>query len=84
MRNLWNWTYPDVTDFLRKHGFSFHRQIGGSHQYWRKPPNEETGTPEILVELNFTHRSYPISTLKLILLQSRIPKGVWIAWTRSQ
>jgi len=77
-RRLHNWTYRDVTDFLRENEFSFYKEIKGSHQAWIK--RGENRAPDTIIELNFTHHSYPLGTLKLIILQSGIPRDEWIKW----
>jgi hypothetical protein len=50
---LHNWTYRDVTDFLREHGIGFHKELYESHEAWiKRGVNNEK---DIIVELNFTH-----------------------------
>jgi hypothetical protein len=77
-RRLYNWSYRDVTDFLREKGFSFYKEIRGSHQAWIK--RGDNGKPDTIVELNFTHHSYPPGTLKLIIRKSGIHQDEWIKW----
>ena len=80
-RRLHNWTYRDVTDFLKENKFSFFEELKGSHQSWAKFGKD--GEPETLVELNFRHDSYPVRTLKEIIRQSGIPEKAWIEWAGS-
>lgn len=80
-RNLRNWMYRDVTDFLREHGFSFSKPLKGSHQEWRKPG--ENGEPDIIVEINISHSSYPVKTLKIFIRHSGINASEWITWAGS-
>ena len=80
MRRLRNWTYRDVTDFLKENGFSFSHEMRGSHQAWTRKL-EEGG--EIVVEINFTHKSYPPKTLKTMVRQSGICTEEWIKWAGS-
>jgi hypothetical protein len=80
-RRLHNWNYRDVTDFLKSRGFSFYKELGGSHQAWIK--RECNGAPKKVVELNFTHRTYPLKTLKTMISQTGISEKEWILWTRS-
>src|ERR1044071_253703 len=80
MRRLRNWTYRNVTDFLKESGFSFSREIRGSHQAWSRRLDEGD---EIVVEINFTHKSYPPKTLKTMVNQSGIPAKEWIKWAGS-
>jgi hypothetical protein len=77
-RNLRNWNYQNVTNFLRENGFSFSKPLKGSHQEWRKPG--ENGEPDIIVEVNFSHRSYPVKTLKIFIRHSEIDASEWIKW----
>lgn len=77
-RRLHNWSYRDVTDFLRENGFSFLKELGGSHQAWIKRGVEKG--EDTVVELNFTHASYCLQTLKMIIYDSRIREGEWIKW----
>jgi hypothetical protein len=76
-----NWNYRNITDFLKSRGFSFSKELGGSHQAWIKKGCG--GAPNKVVEINFTHRSYPPGTLKTIIRQSGIAEDEWITWTRS-
>ena len=80
-RRIYNWTYPDVTSFLKENGFSFHEELAGSHERWIK--RGEDGAPDRMVELNFSHRSYHPRTLKLMIRQSGIPQAEWIKWAAS-
>jgi hypothetical protein len=72
-----NWTYSDVTDFLKSHGFSFYQELGGSHQAWTKTGGRD---PDRFVTVNFTHGSYPVRTLKTMIRQSGINQHEWINW----
>ena len=77
-RRLRNWSYNEVTDFLSENGFSFLKELGGSHQAWVK-----RGEPDRIVNVNFTHRSYPIKTLKTMIRQSGIDETEWRRWAES-
>ncbi len=77
-RNLYNWSYRDVTRFLKEHEFEFLESKRGSHELWRKLGENRIG--ERVVEVNFTHTSYPPKTLKTMIHQSGIAKEVWIKW----
>lgn len=77
-RRLHDWSYRDVTNFLWENGFNFFKELGGSHQAWIKRGVD--GEKERVLELNFTHRSYPQGTLKLIIGQSGIDKSDWFKW----
>jgi hypothetical protein len=80
-RRLHNWNYNDVKDFLKENGFSFLKELGGSHQAWIKRGND--GEPDRRVEVNFTHSSYPILTLKTMIQQSGSDQKAWIKWGNS-
>lgn len=69
-----NWTYKDVTRFLKESGFAFYQEKAGSHEAWT---NEGTTA---IVEINFTHGSYPIRTLETMIRQSKIDKKAWRKW----
>lgn len=80
-RRLHNWTYRDVTDFLKENGFSFIKELGGSHQAWGTL--DEMGKPARLVGIDFRHGTYLVGTLKRIIHQSGIPEEAWIEWANS-
>lgn len=80
-RRLHNWTYRDVTRFLKENGFRFFKELEGSHEAWIKLGDD--GAPGRIVEVNFTHGSYPPGTLKTMIRQSGIAQGEWIKWANS-
>lgn len=80
-RRLHNWSYRDVTQFLKEHGFVYHGPYFGSHELWAKLKDD--GTPEREVEVNFTNSAYPIKTLKIMIYQSGIDEDEWIEWASS-
>ncbi len=80
-RRIYNWTYSDVTVFLKENGFSFYKELAGSHEAWVKRGDD--GTPDRIVEVNFTHGSYPPRTLKTMIRQSGITQDEWIKWAGS-
>lgn len=73
-RGLNNWTYTDVVDFLKAHGFTLHH-TRGSHYYY-------VGTQG--GELRMTHVQYhgkaaiKSGTMAAIVRQSGIPKATWL------
>ena len=77
-RRLHNWTYRDVTDFLKENGFSSFKPLKGSHEAWIKLG--KNGEPDRIVEVNFRHDTYPVKTLEKITRQSGIDKTKWIEW----
>jgi predicted RNA binding protein YcfA (HicA-like mRNA interferase family) len=70
-----NWTYKDITRFLKESGFVLHHEKAGSHEAWA---NEKTSA---VVEVNFTSGSYPIRTLETMIRQSKIDKKEWRKWS---
>ena len=80
-RNIHNWTYRDVTQFLKEHGFEHYKYLRGSHELWIK--YGEDGTPDRIVEVNFSHTSYKVKTLKTMIKQSGISQCDWIAWANA-
>lgn len=77
-RRLHNWNYGNVTEFLKKNGFNFLKELAGSHEHWIK--YAEGDAPDRIVEVNFTHRSYPVKTLKAMIRRSGIHQDKWIRW----
>jgi len=76
-RGLRNWTYRDVTAFLKEKGFSFYENRKGSHEAWiNKDINK-------VVEIDFhREKSFPPRTLETMIRQSGILKRDWFDWTR--
>jgi hypothetical protein len=61
-RRLRNWTYRDVTTFLKEHGFEYQKALKGSHEAWFKPGRD--GEPNRRVEVCIPRDSYQPKTLK--------------------
>jgi hypothetical protein len=80
-RRLNNWTYRDITEFLKENGFTFFLPLKGSHESWIKL--EENGEPDRIVEVNITHSSYPPKTLRIFIRHSGIARDEWIKWAGS-
>ena len=75
-RGLSNWSYKDVTAFLKEHGFEFLEYRKGSHEAWL---NRETSA---VVEINVHGtKSFVERTLETMIRQSKIDKKVWRKWT---
>jgi len=73
---LHNWSYREVTNFLKKNGFTFHKEIGGSHQAWIKHGSNNKADRTVVV--NFSHTSYPVRTLKTMIRQLGIEEKIWM------
>ena len=67
-RNLHNWSYQRVTDFLKEHGFVFLEELEG-RRVWTKLKN---GEPVRFVELSIKSEKYSTRTVKNIIRQSGI------------
>lgn len=80
-RGLKNWTYKDITAFLKEKGFVFCEQLKGSHERWKVLISENK---ECIVEVNYIpkSKSYPPRTLETMIRQSGIPKKEWYDWTK--
>jgi len=74
-RGLNNWTYNDVVDFLKEHGFHLN-YTRGSHFYY--VGHTQGSYRQVCVPY---HRSVAIKprTLKGIILQSGISKKDWLS-----
>jgi len=73
-RGLMNWTFDDVIDFLKKHGFTYSYTKGSHYFYigWQGSISRQVSVP--------FHGKKVIKprTIKGIILQSGIPKGAWM------
>jgi hypothetical protein len=76
-----NWSYRNLTDFLREKGFSLFKEIGGSHQQWIK--RSVDGKPDKILEIYFRHNAYPMKTIQTTARKSGIPEDEWLKWSGS-
>ena len=75
-KGLSNWSYKDVTGFLKEHEFEFLEYRKGSHEAWINR------TTNAVVEINVHGtKSFVIRTLETMIRQSKIDKKVWRQWT---
>lgn len=74
-RKYHNWTYRDVTAFLKQHGFEYQKPLKGSHQAWVK-----IGEPTRRVEVHIPRDSYHPKTMKSMIRQSGIDRAEWFKW----
>ena len=74
-RKLSNWTFQDITGFLKTRGFSLHRVRGSEHFYKGFYSGKQR-----LVSVPF-HGTRPIKpgTFQSIIAQSGIPQVEWRA-----
>jgi hypothetical protein len=77
-RRLHNWSYDNVTDFLKESGFTFYREVGGSHEAWIKYGKDEV--PDRIIGMHFTHSSYSVGTMKRMIHACGIDEDEWIKW----
>jgi hypothetical protein len=80
-RRLHNWSYKNVTDFLKLNGFRFYKEVGGSHEAWVKRGNEKNSNR--IVGINFTSGSYPVGTMKRMIRESGVGEDKWVKWDNS-
>lgn len=75
-RGVFNWTYNDVTAFLRANGFEFLENRKGSHEAWVNK------TTNAIVDINFHggNRAFLPRTFETMIRQSKIDKKIWRAW----
>ena len=73
---LKNWTYKDLTKFLKDNGFVFSHQKDGSHEAYIA----ETDKIIRVVDVNKTKKSYPLRTLETMIRQSGLDKKAWREW----
>lgn len=80
-RELSNWNFKDVVEFLEHHHFTLAYTHGGSHHYYKG----QVDGKDRLVEVQF-HNSDAIKngTMKFsIVPKSGIPKEIWLQWARA-
>ncbi len=70
-----NWSHDDVIEFLEYHGFSFGKELGGSHSAWISHDSK------CVVDVNLTKSSYPELTMLTIISNSGLSKEHWRKWT---
>jgi len=80
-RRLFNWSYRDVIQFLKEHGFEYYEPYCGSHERWAKLKGD--GTLERKVEVSRPKDAYLPKTLKTMVHQSGIPEDEWTKWANS-
>lgn len=69
---LRNWTYKDLSKFLKAHHFKLDYMKKGSHEFWINQEKDK------IVNVNRTNGTYPIKTLETMIAQSGIPKKEWL------
>jgi hypothetical protein len=51
-RRLYNWSYDNLTDFLKENDSAFYREVDGSHDAWIK--HGDDNGPDKIVGIYFT------------------------------
>ena len=75
---LFNWSYKDVTLFLKKNGFEFKGERAGSHEAWINLSSQT------IVDINFhASKVFRPRTLETMIRQSKIEKKEWRKWAGS-
>jgi predicted MPP superfamily phosphohydrolase len=70
-RRLHNWNYHNVTDFLKENGFTFYKEVGGSHQAWIK--YGELEAHDRIVGLHFTYGIVNANRLRVTHITVNLP-----------
>lgn len=74
-RGIFNWSYTEVTAFLKENGFEFFEDRRGSHEAWI---NRATNA---IVDIQFHGtKSFRPRTLETMIRQSKIDKKIWRKW----
>lgn len=75
-RGLNNWTFHDIVNFLKEHGFH-HTHSRGSHFYY---VGNYGGQPRQTHIQYHGRKSIHPRTLKSVIRQSGIPQNEWLKW----
>ena len=80
VKQLSNWTYRDVTNFLETKGFSFYEDLEHAQSWVKLRAN---GEPDRFVEIKFTQDFYTSKALNKMVRQTGIDENEWIKWVTS-
>jgi hypothetical protein len=80
-KNLSNWTYENVTTFLKKNGFDYFDDISGIGKGWMT--FKETGEIDRVVQVPRKYSFYKENALQKMIRQSGIAEEEWLKWVRS-
>ena len=78
-RGLNNWTFKDITDFLKEHDFRL-THTRGSHFYY---VGRSGGEPRQTHIQYHGQKSIHPRTLKSVIRQSGIPQAEWLQWGKN-
>jgi len=73
-RGIFNWTFSDVVEFLKKHGFVY-THAKGSHYYYT---GKYGGEPRIVRVPFHGSKTFKPRTLKGMVRQSGISLNIWL------
>jgi predicted RNA binding protein YcfA (HicA-like mRNA interferase family) len=73
-RGIFNWTFNDVIDFLKRNGF-IHSHVKGSHYYYI---GHYHGEPRIVQVPFHGSKAFKPRTLKGIVIQSGLSLDLWL------
>ena len=73
-RGLLNWTFRDVQNFLKAHGFRLHH-TRGSHYFFQRLHHGRLWLTHVQYHGS---KSIPPDTMRAIIEQSGIPKEKWL------
>ena len=75
IRRLRNWTFIEVSKFLKLHGFVLHGKATGSHFHYKKITTERSFL--VILAYHGNKGIIPPGTMNSIVRQSGINKKVW-------
>lgn len=75
-----NWSYKDVSKFLKRNGFVFYRELKGSHEAWVKKAQKDEGSKDYVVNVHKEKSSFGLNTIKTMIRSSGISEKVWREW----
>jgi predicted RNA binding protein YcfA (HicA-like mRNA interferase family) len=73
-KNVFNWTFSDIVDFLKKYNFVY-AHAKGSHYYYI---GNYGGKPRIIQVPFHGSKTLKPRTFKGIVIQSGIPLNIWL------
>jgi len=80
-KNLNNWTYEDVINFLKDNGFAYFDEVPGVGKAWMN--FHKNGEPDRIVEVKQTDTFYTPRAIKKMVRQSGIDEEEWLKWHNS-
>ena len=75
-KGVFNWSYDDVTAFLKEHKFVFFEEREGSHEAWVCKATDAV----VIINFHGNKTVFRPKTLETMIRQSKIDKKEWRAW----